>query len=740
MKCFRRVCHWMLIWTWILVSANLFAQEKQPLTVQWIYSDESRKVTALPSFTWVQDGTVILYDTRVPVEDRRFEKLDPRTGRHTTLLKISRALQNLKELLGEDAPKRLSWPLAWDRYGKRALYMFKNDIFVLELPAGKFIRVTQTDEKEKNPGFSPDGNKVAFVRDNDLYYYDLKQHKEYRLTHDGSENILNGTLSWVYWEEIFGRRDIAYWWSGDSKAIAYLQTDQSPVSVMYFVDYRSVIPKLIKQRYPKAGTENPRVRVGIVELDHAKTTWVDLSAFPHEYVVRVKWLPDNKRVSVQTMSRDQTELDLFFAERTTGKVTHILKETDPGWVNIHDDLYFLKNGKYFIWASERTGYAHLYRYRMDGTLVNQITRGNWAIRSSGGGVFWLRQAVTHIDEKNGWIYFTALKKSSVERHLYRIHMDGSGLQRLTKEEGFHSISFSPDGRYYFDRFSNNSTTPILSLHSNTGKRLQEVAKSKQELLNKFDFQYYQIFTIPARDGFAMPAQMLKPSNFDPHKKYPVIVYVYGGPSAPVVMNAWQSSIYFDNILVQNGFLVLRVDNRCATAISKKLENTILHQMYDGSELNDLLDAVHWLKSQSYVDPDRVGIWGWSGGGMFTLLAMTHSQEFKAGIAVAAVTNWRFYDTKWTETGMKLPEDNPEGYEKTDLTKTAKDLHGRLLLVHGTYDDNVHPQNAWSFVDELIKAGKMFDMMIYPMRKHGISDRPARIHLFNKMLEFWKNNL
>ncbi len=289
-------------------------------------------------------------------------------------------------------------------------------------------------------------------------------------------------------------------------------------------------------------------------------------------------------------------------------------------------------------------------------------------------------------------------------------------------------------------FSNINTLPYVSLHKNDGKLVKRLGKSRPELLAKFDIQYPELFTILTVDSFPMPAAILKPKDFDPNKKYPLILNVYGGPSAPTVANAWNPGFYFDQILLKNGFLIAYVDNRSATAISKALENTILKEGYGKSELNDLLDAVKWFKSQSWIEPERVGIWGWSGGGTFTLNAMTHSKEFKAGIAVAAVTDWHYYDSFWAEFVMKRPEDNPEGYEKTSLVKSAKGLHGRLLLVHGTYDDNVHIQNAWAFVDELIKAGKMFDMMIYPMRQHGISDEPARIHLYKTMLEFWKKNL
>ncbi len=723
-----------------LIPIFIFAQEKEQLTVEWIYSKARREVTALPAFNWLKDGTLILFDNSKPDSVRTFEKLNPKTGKRTAILDQKKVLLSAKDLLGEtDAPKSLFFPEAFDGNGQRAVYLMNGDIFLLDLKTAKFEQITKTRPEEKSVHFSPDGTMIAFIRDNDLYVYNIKEKFEKRLTTDGSETMLNGTLSWVYWEEIFGREDIGYWWSDDSKAIAYLQTDESPVSLMYFVDFKPNVPNLIKQRYPKAGGKNPIVRVGIAEVDNPKTVWVDIADTTYEYIIRVKWLPDSKRISVQTMNRQQTELELYFADRFTGKADHIMTETDTGWVNIHDDLYFLKDGKHFLWASERDGFEHLYRFTMDGKLVNQITRGNWAIHSA-GGIYWVGQAVVAIDEKNELVYFTALEKSSIERHLYRIKFDGSGMQRLTQQDGVHVIAFSPTNNYYLDLFSNVKKLPTLTLYHNDGKIVKELGKSKPELIEKFQIQTPELLTIPTRDGFPMPAWILKPKDFNPDKKYPIILNVYGGPSAPTVINSWSGSIYFDQILVNNGFLVANVDNRSATAISKKLENTILYNAWGGGELNDLVDAVKWFKDQSWIDSERVGIWGWSGGGSFTLNAMTNSNEFKAGIAVAPVSDWHYYDSKWAECIMKRPEDNPEGYEKTSLVKSAKNLHGRLLLVHGTYDDNVHIQNTWAFVDELIKADKMFDLMIYPMRQHGISDQPARIHLYNTMLEFWKKNL
>lgn len=723
-----------------LLNPSLSAQDKGEITVEWIYGNKSAEITAIPSFTWLNDGTVLLYDNRKPPKKRTFEYLDPASGKRTPALDRDKALSSFKELTEKTFPQRILFlPQAIDLNGKRTAYLYQEDVFVLELSSSQFLQVTETKGAEKSLHFSPDGKKLAYVRNNNLFVYNLADNEEKQLTHDGSETLLNGTLSWVYWEEIFGRRDIGFWWSPDSRAIAYLQTDESPAGIAYFLNHRSNYAKLIKQRYPKTGTANPEVKAGIIEISSGKTTWVGLNPNSYEYIIRTKWLPDSTRLGVQTMNRDQDRLNLYFADRKTGETALVLTEKNDSWINIHDDLHFLQRGKHFIWSSERDGYNHLYLYTMDGQNFNQVTKGEWAIASSGGGVYWVRQAITAVDEANGWIYFTALKESSLERHLYRIHLDGTCLEWLTKETGTHRITFSRDAKYYLDRYSNISTPPSLTLHKNDGTSVLTLASARSEIPEKLGMQHPELFTIPAEDGFPLPAQIYKPQDFDPDKKYPLILNVYGGPSAPEVSNSWHSG-YFEQILLRKGYLIASVDNRSATGISKILENTILKNTMGDGELGDLVSAVEWLKAQPYIDPQRVGIWGWSGGGTFTLLAMTRSQEFKAGIAVAPVTAWKYYDTVWAEALMKHPDENPEGYKKNDLNMYAKNLHGRLLIVHGTYDDNVHIQNIWNFVDELIKANKMFDLMIYPMRKHGIADRAARVHLYTKMLEFWEKNL
>jgi len=718
-----------------------FAQEKRKMTVEWIYSDEAQEAVSLPFYQWLDDGTALYLDVRKPKEEQTFEILDPRTGKSTVLLDAAKTLQDLQKYLGkEGALKSLPWPESFSGSGRHALYSFGGDIYLLDTATSRFTRVTDTPTEEIGTRFSPSGEMIAYVRDQNIYVYDLLRKAERPLTHDGSETLLNGELSFMYGEDVFNRGAVELWWSPDSEALAYLQIDLSGVTELRYDDFRPFNPRVIKQRYPLVGEKIETARVGISELSSGLTTWVDCTSRPDEYVVHVDWLPDSRTLSVQTLNRDQDVLDVFFAARETGRTTHILKETDEAWVNCGDDLYFLKDGKRFIWGSERDGYKHLYLYTSDGRPLNRITKGNWAVRGPFQTSFWNGRSVVAIDELNQWLYFTGLEKSPQERHLYKIRLDGSRMQRLTREDGFHSVTFSPDARFYFDVYSTVSTQPALFLCRTDGPARQLLGGPKSEVLAPFDIRYPETFAVPADDGFELPARLLKPRNFDPKKKYPVIIYHYGGPSAPQVLNIWNGMNLFNQVLLDNGYLVYTVDNRSATAISKTLERTVLHQMIGPNELKDLLAGVKWLKSQAYVDPDRVGIWGWSYGGCMTLLALTRSQEFKAGISVAPVTDQRFHEPKWAEFSMKRPQDRPEDWEAVSLLRYAKDLHGRLMIVHGTYDDNVRIQNTWAFVDELIKAGKNFDMMIYPMRKHGIADRPARINLFNKMVEFWTRNL
>jgi dipeptidyl-peptidase-4 len=728
----------------LISSATLsFAggQEKQKMSVEWIYGDEAEVVQSLPIYQWLENGTALISDIRQPAAERTFEILDPRTGKRTVFVDVPTALKNLEKYLGKDAvPKVLPWPDSFEKSARRAIYVFGGDLYVLDTAKSQFARVTETESEEIGARFSPDGEKIAYIRDHNIFVYDILRKTERPMTRDGSETLINGQLTFMYGEDVFNGEVAGLWWSPDSQALAYLQTDVSGVSEFVYYDIKPFNPRVIRQRYPLVGEKIETARIGIAELGSGRTTWAERTGNPDEYVVHVDWLNDTQKLGVQTLNRDQDVLDLYFVDRANGKAKPILRETDPAWVNGSDDLYFLKDGKRFIWGSERDGYKRLYLYTLDGKLLNKITEGDWAVRGPFQTSYWNGQSVVAIDEKNQRLYFTGLEKSSQERHLYKIQFDGTRMERITKEDGFHSVTFSPDAQFYFDQYSTISTMPSLILHNNSGESLKILSASRTDALAKFEMRYPESLTVPADDGFPMPAQILKPKDFDPAKKYPVVIYHYGGPSAPSVLKIWQRYTLFNQILLDRGYLCFTVDNRSATAQSKKLENTVFNQMIGPNELSDLLAAVKWLKSQPYVDPDRVGIWGWSYGGCYTLMAMTRSKEFKAGIAVAPVSDQRFHEPKWAEFAMKRPQDNPEAWEAVSLLHAAKDLTGRLMIVHGTSDDNVRIQNTWAFVDELILAGKNFDMMIYPMRKHGISDRPARINLFNKMVEFWTRNL
>jgi dipeptidyl-peptidase-4 len=723
----------------LLVVAAALAQGGKRLTVEWIYSDDGDNATKLPQFAWTTAGDLLLFDGRKPEREGTIERLVAGTAQPRPAVDRAAALASLRALLGEkDAPAVLRWPDAFDPAGTRGLYTFADDLFVLDLATSRFERLTRTPEKEGIARFSPDGRKIAFVRDNDLYVYDLAAHSQTRLTRDGSATLLNGALSWVYWEEVFNHEDAGYWWSPDSGAIAFLRSDEAPVSEFLFPAFTPAVPNVLRQRYPVAGGANPVVTLGIVDVASGKTVFVDPEAMPCEYILGVTWLPDGKSVAVQVTNRMQTRLDLYFAERASGKPKRILSETDEAWVD-QEELQFLDGGRRFVWSSQRDGHTHLYVVAADGTLVTQLTRGAWSVR--GPDTFYAEAlGSAFVDEACGFVYFTAMEKSPVERHLYRVRLDGSGFERLTKEDGVHRISFSSDRRAYVDTHSAHCTPPSLSLHDASGATRAVLATSRTDLVTSPDWACEELTTALAADGFPLPVSLLKPKNFDPAKKYPVILYVYGGPSSPVVRDSWNHDAFYDQILAREGYVVMSVDPRSATGISKTLENLVVRNVWGDLELADFLAGVRWLKSQPWVDPGRVGVWGWSGGGSSTLLLMTRSQEFKAGIAVAPNADWRFYDSKFSETYMKTPADNPAGYENTSLVRRAKDLHGRLLLVHGSGDDNVHPQHTWAVVEELVQANKPFDLMIYPMRKHTIDDRPARIHLFNKMLEFWKRYL
>jgi len=713
-----------------LAQAWLAAGPPAP-TPEWTVSPGAKAISALPRTAWLKDGTLLLCDTRRPEAERVLERLDPAPGARRPALDQAKAMAGLKELLGEAAPAGLPWPEEVDDLGRRALVKAGDALLVLDLQAATWRRLAGA----RAAALAPDGRRVALVRDHDLHILDLETGTEVRITRDGSETVLNGQFSWVYGEEIFDHREAACWWSPDSRSLAFLRSDESAVPLHSFTDFQPFQARVVAQRYPQAGQPNPRVTLGVASARAGTVAWMGLAPAAYEYLVRVTWLPASDRVAVQALNRAQDTLDLLLVDRATGAAAAILRERDADWVHFYDP-WFLADGRQFLWASDRTGYNHLYRYDLDGRLVNAVTAGAWSLTPWGmysGG----RTGLVAVDEKAGRAYYTRHAGGGTASQLWRVGLDGSGAAPVSSAEGHHSVTFAPDRQTYLDAWSSLARPPSLTLARADGAPLRTLAEARTGL----DLQLPGLLTIPAGDGFPLPARITWPRAVDKARRHPVIFSVYGGPGAPCVLDQWGGwDLLCQQLLVAEGYIVVAVDNRSSAAIGRKFEAAIRGRLYGDVELNDLADAVRWVKAQPWADPDRVGIWGWSGGGTYTLAALTRTREFKAGIAVAPVTDWRYYDSVYTELAMKSPADNPEGYLATSQVRTAKDLHGRLLLVHGSYDDNVHPQNSQAFIDALVQSGKLFEYMVYPMRQHSLSDDPARIHLLRTMVDFWKRNL
>ncbi len=715
---------------------SLSAQEK--ITVQTIFDAKFLSKLSTPRYVWLKNGKVLLLDNRAEPEKRTFELFDLQTKKRAPALDALKVLAALKEICGEKAPHFLRWPNALEPNGKAAVYILAGDLFLVDLSTSEVKRLTETPSEETSADFSPDGVWLSFIRDNDLYALDLKTGSEKRLTTGATETLLNGSLSWVYWEEIYDHTDVPYAWSPDSMAIAYLQTDDSPVSISTYVNFKPATQGVIRQRYPKAGQPNPKVRLGIVEIASAETKWIECGMY--EYIARFNWLLSGQKIAVQTLDRRQAELKLLFADRQTGLSREILTEKQPAWINLNDSLYFLKDGKRFVWLSERDGYQHLYLYRLDGQLITQLSKGEFMVVPSQGAIVSRNGGLAGIDEKKGWVYFTSNEQALKERHLYRVKMDGKGMKRLSMGDGVHAISFSPDMNYYLDTYSSSSNPPELALYRSDGTKVSTVTPSAKEVLVSFDLAFPEFQTFKTEDGLELAATMIKPKNFDPTKKYPAIVYVYGGPGSQQVVDRWSNRIFWSNLLAQEGFITFVFEVRAGMGKSKAMETSVYLRAYGMQNVKDILAGVEWLKQMPSIDSSRLGLWGGSGGGCTTLYTMTHSDVFKAGISLYPVSDWFYYDTIYTERYQSTPQENPDGYKETSSVLDAPNLKGRLLIVHGTYDDNVHPQNTEAFINALIEKNIQFELMIYPWRKHGLGDNPALIHLYTLMLDFWKRNL
>ena len=562
---------------------------------------------------------------------------------------------------------------------------------------------------------SPDGLRLSFVLANDLYAADVATGAVTRLTHDGSPSLLNGKLDWVYQEEIYGRGDFqGSWWSPDSRHVAFLTLDESAVHAFTVVDHVEdghfrVAPEVT--HYPKAGDPNPTVALSVADATTGELRRVDLERYAasEPLIVRVGWTPDGARLLFAVQDRIQTWADFVAWDPASGEARTWIEERSTTWVERPSGPRWLADGS-FLWVSDRTGYAHLYRYAADGKPIGAVTSGEWAMRD-----------VREIDEAAGLLWFTGTKDGAVDVNLYRIGLDGSGLKRLTQGPGTHSTSFSPDRAYFLDTVSSLSSPPEVRLCSGEGEVLRVLDRA--EVAADVVLSTWELVRIPARDGFELDAAVLRPVPFDPEREHPVWITTYSGPDAPTVRNRWSSGTW-EQFLAQRGIVVFQVNVRSASG-KGHWATSQCYQRLGVQELADLEDAVDWLTAHPWADAERVGITGHSYGGFMTAFALTHSERFALGVAGSGVYDWGMYDTIYTERYMRTPALNPEGYAATSVIGAAERLHGHLVITHGEIDDNVHLQNAMHLALALQRADKDFEMMIYPQARHGLRDAAQR---------------
>lgn len=719
----------------LLISGSVFAQSRQNITLEDIFKRNTFTQRSVYGLNSMKDGKSFASIQRDPQTGKIFvAKNNFKDG------SLDKALYFQDDLIYKSDTLELSTTFSIDE--RKALiaqdeepiyrHSTKANYFVYELDSRKIIEVS-SNGKQSFASFSPDGRKIAFVRANNLFVKDLDGDlKETQITSDGSFNrIINGQSDWVYEEEFAFAK--AFFWSPDGQNIAFYKFDETLVPEYSMTVFDKLYPTEYKYKYPKAGEKNSAVSIHVYNLPKQTTVKVDLGPETDQYIPRIRWTHNSSLLCVLRMNRHQNRLDYLLADALSGKSKVILTETDKYYIDIEkEQLTFLKNGKQFINVSERDGFSHIYLYDINGKVLKQITKGNWEVTELYG-----------IDEKTQTVFFQSAEYSPAQRDIFSINLNGTAKKRLNKKAGTNQATFSADFSYFVLNHSTANQPAYITLNDrsgNTVRVLEDNAALSARLAN-YKIGPTEFFDFKISEGTSLNGWMIKPIDFDAQKKYPVLMFVYGGPGSQSVADAWGGTRNkWYNMLAQQGYIVVCVDNR-GTGFRGSEFKKMTYKNLGKHETEDQIEAAKWLAKQSYVDPERIGIWGWSYGGYMSSLCITKGADvFKMAIAVAPVTNWRFYDTIYTERYLQTPQENPEGYDDNSPVNFAHLLKGKFLLIHGTGDDNVHFQNSVVLSEALIQANKPFEQAYYPDKNHGIYGGETSMHLYSKMTDFIISNL
>lgn len=604
----------------------------------------------------------------------------------------------------------------------------KANYYVYDIGSGSLQSLSENG-KQRLADFSPDGSKVAFVRDNDIYIKHLDTGTETQITNDGEENqIINGTTDWVY-EEEFGFTK-GFFWSPDGEMIAYYRFDESKVMEYWMQFWGSLYPENYKYKYPKAGEDNSIVTIHVYHLGPGETINMDIGTETDQYIPRIKWSESQGLLAIQRMNRLQNHLEILFADASTGESKVIYSEDNKYYIDITDHWTFIPNSNEFLITSEIDGYNHIYLQDINGNTIKQLTSGNWDVTDLIG-----------YDESRDLVYYVSAESSPLNRDIYAVSLKGKK-KRISTREGTNKPQFSRSFDYYINTFSTANTPPVITINNRNGKEIRILEDNQKlvEIIQRYDFSQKEFFSFETSEGVKLNGWRILPFDFDDTRKYPVMMTVYGGPGSQTVLNSWGYRDAWYQYFAQNDVIVVSVDNRGTGARGEEFKKMTYLQL-GKYETIDQIEAAKYLRTKNYVDTNHIGIFGWSYGGYMSTLCITKGADvFSTAIAVAPVTNWRYYDNIYTERYMRTPQENPDGYDNNSPIYHVDKMKGNYLLVHGTGDDNVHVQNSMDLITALVEADKQFDMILYPNKNHGIYGGNTTYHLYNKLTEFMLENL